>query len=71
MNAPMVAMIALWMLIVLTLRGPLIAPVVWATLEMDVIVQVGPDARGMCEVDTSPSVHEEMRFSRKRIIYIN
>ena len=71
MNAPMVAMIALWMLIVLTLRAPLIAPVVWATLEMDVIVQVGVDARGMCEVDTSPSVHEEMRFSRKRIIYIN
>lgn len=43
------------MLIVLTLRGPLIAPVVWATLEMDVIVQVGADARGMCKVDTSPS----------------
>jgi len=43
MNAPMVAMIALWMLIVLTLRGPLIAPVVWATLEVDVIVQVGTD----------------------------
>ena len=28
------------MLTVLTLRGPLIAPAVWATLEMDVIVQV-------------------------------
>jgi len=51
------------MLIVLTLRGPLTALVVWATLEMDVIVQVGADARGMCKVDTSASVHEE--------IYIN
>ena len=44
MNAPMVAMIALWVLTALTLRGPLIAPVVWAILEMDVIVQVGTDA---------------------------
>ena len=43
MNAPMAAMIALWILTVLTLRGLLIAPVVWATLEMDVIVQVGMD----------------------------
>ena len=35
----MAAMTALGMLTVLTLRGPLITPV-WATLEMDVIVQV-------------------------------
>lgn len=43
MNAPMVAMIALWILIVSTLRGPFIVPVAWATLVMEVIVQVGTD----------------------------
>lgn len=36
----MMAMIVMSMPIVLTLRGPLIVPVAWATLEMDAIVQV-------------------------------